>query len=100
MFDVPGSPAFSDVNNLIDDGTKTILNLFENGAKIYTNVASRVQAIRVLNSQLANNKTTVVNVDDPSKTNILAGLKLNKNQVLVIGAISILALSVFFARSK
>ena len=94
------NPGLNDFSGLVDDATKTFLGVFENGVTIYTNVASRVAGIKILNSTLANPKATVVEVEDPAKKNLLSGIKLDKNSAVIIGVIAILAVSVIFSRGK
>lgn len=91
------------LNNLNEgaiNATATLLNLFDNGVKIYGGVANRVQAIKQISRELAKPEPEIVQVEDPSKKSLLKKIFEDKNNLVVIGAISVLALAVIFSKGK
>jgi hypothetical protein len=75
----------------IKDALKTTLELFDDGLNVYMGVAERVQAMKLLNAQIAKNAQELI---EPTPTSQVSDFFKNNSGMIVVGALGVLALVV------
>jgi len=88
----------ADYGTKIKDAASTVLSLFDDGFNVYTSVAERMNAIKILNAETTNKVNSLTTTQTPTTTSTITNFFQSQEGLIIAGAIGALFVGMIFIK--